>query len=141
MNVKLTEVMEEPDETDEYKEAIAEVQEESEEEAEEESVKAEQELENESEKEESTLEEKMQEMLEAESEKSEESEKVPEQEYDQKRYGCEHIERKESEVAVVLPDYTQGVVKEPEIDPKLKRLIALEQQTHSTAATEDPIPG
>ena len=53
-------------------------------------------------------------------------------------YGCEHIERKESEVAVVLPDYTQGVVTEPTIDPKLVRLIALEQQTHFTTATTDP---
>ena len=96
------------------------------------------------EKTESELEEESEEELEEESEESEkESEKFedePEQEYAQKSYGCMHKEsdHRESDVAFSLPDYTMGVVQAPVHNAMLQQLMALEQQTHSTAETLEP---
>ena len=96
------------------------------------------------EKTESELEEESEEELEEESEESEkESEKFedePEQEYAQKSYGCMHKEsdHRESDVAIALPDCTMGVVQAPVHNAELQRLMALEQQAHTTVEALEP---
>ena len=70
-----------------------------------------------------------------------ESEIEPEKEYAQKVYGCAHKESDDcthSDVTVTLPDYTMGVAQAPVHNAMLQQLMALEQQTHSTAETLEP---
>ena len=78
-----------------------------------------------------------------------ESESEPKQEYAQKSYGCMRTEPGDcthSDGAFALPDYTLGVVQTdgknaaqaPVLSAELQKLLALEEQTHSTAEVLEP---
>ena len=126
---------EEPKETDDSKEVVKELQVTKEEESEEEESGEEESEEEESEEEESE-EEEFAKGLEKEIEM-----KSEEQEYVQNRYGCMHTESNDcthSDVAIPLPDYTMGIVQAPVLSTELQKLLALEEQTHSTAEVFEP---
>ena len=70
-----------------------------------------------------------------------ESEIEPEKEYAQKVYGCMRKESDDcthSDVTVTLPDCTMGVAQAPIHNAELQRLMALEQQTHTTVEALEP---